>query len=251
MTTIDLNCDLGESYGAYTIGNDEALLQVATSANIACGFHAGDPHVMRQTVERALKLNIAIGAHPGFPDLNGFGRRSMALSPEEVYDIILYQVGALQAVVHAEGGHLSHVKPHGALYNMAAKDAALAVAVAGAIAAVDPSLILYGLSGSRLIEAGRAAGLKTASEVFADRTYQQDGGLTPRSHSDALITDERTALRQVLEMVKHGSVRTVQGNKIQICADTLCIHGDGAHALAFAKKIRESFEKEGIAVQPL
>lgn len=251
MTTIDLNCDLGESYGAYTIGNDEALLQVATSANIACGFHAGDPHVMRQTVERALQLNIAIGAHPGFPDLNGFGRRSMALSPEEVYDIILYQVGALQAFVHAEGGRLSHVKPHGALYNMAAKDAALAVAVAGAIAAVDPSLILYGLSGSRLIEAGRAAGLKTASEVFADRTYQQDGGLTPRSHSDALITDERTALRQVLEMVKHGSVRTVKGNKIQICADTLCIHGDGAHALAFAKKIRESFEKEGIAVQPL
>jgi len=251
MMTIDLNCDLGESYGAYTIGNDEGLLQVATSANIACGFHAGDPHIMRQTVKRALHYNVVIGAHPGFPDLNGFGRRSMALSPEEVYDIVLYQVGALQAFVHAEGGRLSHVKPHGALYNMAAREMTLAAAIAGAIAALDPSLVLYGLSGSRLIEAGGAAGLKTASEVFADRTYQQDGSLTPRGNRNALITDENAALRQALEMVKYGSVRTVQGNRIQIQADTLCIHGDGAHALAFAKRIRQAFEQEGITASPL
>jgi UPF0271 protein len=245
---VDLNCDLGESYGAYTIGQDAAILPFVTSANIACGFHAGDPEVMHKTVELALKSKVVIGAHPGLPDLVGFGRRNMAISPEEAYTMLVYQIGALAAFVKAAGGRMQHVKPHGALYNMAAKDAVLAQAIAQAVYDVDPALILYGLSGSKLVQAGAAAGLTTFHEVFADRTYQADGSLTPRKQPDALIRDDQTAISQVIRMVKEGTVVSQQGSEVKIQADTVCIHGDGAHALAFAKHIREVLAESGILV---
>lgn len=179
MYRIDLNCDLGESYGAYKLGVDEEMLGRITSANVACGFHAGDPGVMRRTVQMALKHGVAVGAHPGLPDLIGFGRRNMDISPREAYDMVVYQIGALAAFVQSEGGRMQHVKPHGALYNMAAKSKELSEAIAEAVYKVDPELILFGLSGSELVRAGERIGLKTANEVFSDRTYQQDGSLTP------------------------------------------------------------------------
>lgn len=251
MLKIDINCDMGESFGAYSIGQDSAIMPYITSANIACGFHAGDPDVMKKTVSQALEHRVSIGAHPGLPDLQGFGRRNMVLSPEEVYSIVVYQIGALNAFVEIEGGRLRHVKPHGALYNMAAADEQLARAIASAVKDVSSSLVLYGLAGSKLIEAGEKAGLPTASEVFADRTYTEKGMLTPRSLPDALITCEETALSQVTRMVKENKVRSTDGVDVAIQADTVCIHGDGAHALAFARLIKETFEKEAIEVRPI
>lgn len=248
MAKIDLNSDLGESFGAYTIGNDGKVLQFISSANIACGFHAGDPHVMKNTVQLALANNVAIGAHPGLEDLRGFGRRTMNITPEEAYDITLYQVGALAGFVKSEGGKLQHVKPHGALYNMAAKDAKLADAIAEAIYKLNPELILFGLSGSQLIKAGERIGLKTASEVFADRTYQSDGSLTPRSKPGAVITDDEKAIKQVLKMAKEGLVTTVEGKDIKVKADTVCVHGDGVKALEFTNRIRQALAKESITV---
>ncbi|WP_336882071.1 5-oxoprolinase subunit PxpA [Priestia koreensis] len=245
---VDLNCDLGESFGAYQIGNDQEILNYVTSANIACGFHAGDPSVMRKTVQFALANNVAIGAHPGLPDLVGFGRRNMAISSDEAYDMVLYQLGALNAFVQAEGGRLNHVKPHGALYNMAAKDPVLATAIAKAIAKFDGELYLYGLAGSELIKAGEEAGLRVRHEVFADRTYQEDGTLTPRSMANALITDAGDAIAQVVRMIKQGEVQTIQGQSIPIQADTVCIHGDGEHALQFAQNIGNVLQKEGIHI---
>ena len=247
--TVDLNCDMGESYGAYRIGNDEAILGYVTAANIACGFHAGDPAVMRKTVQLALQKGVAIGAHPGLPDLVGFGRREMAVSPEEAYEMTVYQIGALSAFVKAEGGVLHHVKPHGALYNMAAVNQPLAEAIAEAVFKVKPEAVLYGLSGSELIKAGEKLGLKTAHEVFADRTYQQDGTLTSRRQPDALISDQEEALGQVLRMVQEGKVMTLQGKDIAIQADTICIHGDGPHALAFAKLLHERLQQAGIKLK--
>ncbi|RZM29049.1 MAG: LamB/YcsF family protein [Pedobacter sp.] len=245
----DLNCDMGESFGAYTIGNDEAIMPFISSVNIACGFHAGDPATMKMTVKAAIKHNLKIGAHPGFPDLQGFGRREMKLSAVEIYNITLYQIGALSAFVKAEGSVLHHVKPHGALYNMAAVNHELADAIAEAVYAADPSLILYGLSGSELIKSAERKGLKVKNEVFADRTYQQDGTLTPRSHADALINDRETAILQVMRMVKEGVVNSCQGHEVAIRADTICLHGDGVHALEFAKEISHRFKQEGIIVR--
>jgi UPF0271 protein len=248
MTRIDLNCDFGESFGVYQLGEEEEILRYVTSVNIACGFHAGDPLVMRKTVQMALERKVAIGAHPGFPDLLGFGRRNIAVTSEEAYAYVVYQIGALAAFVKAEGGTMSHVKPHGALYNMAAKDAALAEAIAKAVYDVDPALILYGLAGSELIRAGKKIGLRTASEVFADRTYQQDGSLTPRSDPRALIVDEQEAVQQVLTMVKEKRVRSLQGIDVAIEAETVCIHGDGKKAVLFAKRLYEELRKEGLNV---
>ncbi|EID44692.1 hypothetical protein B4168_2746 [Anoxybacillus flavithermus] len=245
---VDLNCDFGESFGIYRLGEEKEILQYVTSVNIACGFHAGDPLVMRKTVQMALEQNVAIGAHPGFPDLLGFGRRNIAVTPDEAYAYVVYQVGALSAFVKAEGGTLTHVKPHGALYNMAAKDAVLAEAIARAVYDVDATLILYGLAGSELINAGKKIGLQTASEVFADRTYQQDGSLTPRSDPRALIVDEQEAVQQVLMMVKEKRVRSLQGNDVPIEAETVCIHGDGKKAVLFARRLYEALQKEGITV---
>lgn len=251
MQVIDLNCDMGESFGAYRLGCDDEMMNCVTSVNIACGYHAGDPGTMRRTVQLALKSGTAIGAHPGLPDLQGFGRREMAISPQEAYDLVLYQIGALQAFVRAEGGRLQHVKPHGALYNMAARDQALAEAIAEAVYRADPELILFGLSGSVLIAAGQRAGLRTASEVFADRTYQEDGSLTPRHRSDALITDTVAAVQQAIRMVSTGKVMTASGQEIQIEAQTICIHGDSPHALEFAVQIREALLSAGIRLQPV
>ncbi|NQF12867.1 LamB/YcsF family protein [Brevibacillus sp. HB1.3] len=248
MKTVDLNCDMGESFGAYQLGNDQEILSYITSANVACGFHAGDPATMRKTVQMALEAGVAIGAHPGFADLVGFGRRNMEISPEEAYDLVVYQIGALQAFVRAEGGVMHHVKPHGALYNMAATRPALAESIALAIYKVNPELVLYGLAGSELTRAGEKIGLITAHEVFADRTYQQDGTLTPRSQPNAMISDQQQSLQQVIRMVSDGRVPTQQGVDIPIQADSICIHGDGAHALAFAQSIREALSGAGITI---
>jgi len=246
---VDLNCDMGESYGTYRIGNDEAVFPYITSANIACGFHAGDAAVMKKTVKLALKYRVAIGAHPGLPDLQGFGRREMAISPEEAYDLVVYQIGALSGFVHSEGGVLRHVKPHGALYNMAAVNAGLAEAIAEAVYKVNPVLVLYGLSGSELTKAGSRIGLHVAQEVFADRTYQDMGTLTPRSHPSALIGNEDQAVAQSLRMVKEGLVTSINGIDVAIKADTICLHGDGEHAAPFAAKIHTLLKEENIGLQ--
>ncbi|MDQ0243646.1 UPF0271 protein [Bacillus fengqiuensis] len=251
MYQIDLNCDLGESFGAYKMGLDEDILSFVTSANIACGFHAGDPSVMRKTVGLSLQKGVKIGAHPGLPDLAGFGRRNMAISPQEAYDIVIYQIGALYGFIKAEGARMQHVKPHGALYNMAAKSKDLSEAIAEAVYRVDPQLILFGLAGSELVHAGEKIGLQTAHEVFSDRTYQQDGSLTSRSQSDALIHDDEQAVSQVIRMVKEGKVLSQQGTDVSVKADTVCIHGDGSKALVFARQIRDSLEAAEIAVKAI
>jgi UPF0271 protein len=248
MAAVDLNSDLGESFGAYTLGMDEQILGTISSCNIACGFHAGDPEVMEKTVLLALGHKVAIGAHPGLPDLLGFGRRNMAVTPKEVYTMMVYQIGALAAFVRAAGGVLRHVKPHGALYNMAAVDEKLAAAAAEAVYNVDPGLIFFGLAGSQMVRQAERLGLKTAQEVFADRTYQKDGTLTPRRQPGAMITDEEAAIAQVLGMVRDGTVRTLQGDTIAIKADTICVHGDGEQALLFARRIREKLTAEGVAI---
>ena len=240
---------MGESFGTWTLGNDTALMPFITSANVACGFHAGDPTVMKATVRAALKHQVAIGAHPGLPDLAGFGRRNLDISPEEAFDMTVYQLGALQAVVQAEGGRLHHLKPHGALYNMAATNAALAEAIAEAVYKVQPELRLYGLAGSELTKAGEKLGLRTAHEVFADRTYQANGTLTPRRQPDALITDTSVAIAQVLRLVQSGVVRTQQGQEVVIRADTVCLHGDGAHALEFAQRLSQELRAAGVRLQ--
>ncbi len=249
MQSIDLNCDMGEAFGNYPMPNDDILLDHITSANIACGFHAGDPEVMQHTVAMAIKKGVAIGAHPGLPDLQGFGRREMKISANEAYQMTIYQIGALYGFVKAAGGKLHHVKAHGALYNMAAKDPALAKAIVQAVHDFDSTLILYGLAGSEMIEAAKKIGIITASEVFADRTYQDDGSLTPRSQSNALITDEQQSIAQVLQMVKHQQVQSVSNKNIPLKAETLCLHGDGSHAVEFAKLINEKLEAEGITIK--
>ncbi|NML67164.1 LamB/YcsF family protein [Hymenobacter sp. RP-2-7] len=248
MKTIDLNCDMGESFGAWTLGDDAGVMPHITSANIACGFHGGDPSVMRRTVRLALQHGVALGAHPGLPDLVGFGRRDLAISPTEAFDMTVYQLGALQAVARSEGATLRHLKPHGAFYNMAATSAPLAEALAEAVYKVQPELVLFGLAGSQLTKAGEKLGLRTAHEVFADRTYQPDGTLTPRRQPDALITDSAQARAQALRMVQGGYVRTQAGQEIAIRADTVCLHGDGAHAVAFARELRAAFEQAGVKV---
>jgi UPF0271 protein len=248
MVNIDINCDLGEGFGIYQLGRDEEILDYVTSANIACGFHAGDPSIMRKTVKMALEKHVGIGAHPGFSDLAGFGRRAIDISPEEVYDLVIYQIGALQAFVKSEGGKLQHVKPHGALYNMAAKSFPISEAIAEAIYRVEPELILFGLAGSELIKAGKKIGLLTASEVFADRTYQEDGSLTSRREANALINEQNAAVNQVIRMINQGSVTTASGKDIPITADTVCIHGDNEKALDFARFISSCLNESGITV---
>ena len=237
---------MGESFGAWHLGHDAAIMPFITSANIACGFHAGDPAVMKRTVRLALRHSVAIGAHPGLPDLVGFGRRNMDISAEEAFDMTVYQLGALAAIVQAEGGALHHLKPHGALYNMAATNAVLAEALAEAVYKVQPELTLYGLAGSELTKAGEKLGLRTAHEVFADRTYQADGTLTPRRQPDALLTDAAAATAQVLRLVTEGRVRSQQGPDVALRADTVCLHGDGAHALEFAQQLNRALRAAGV-----
>ncbi|MFF5994762.1 5-oxoprolinase subunit PxpA [Lysinibacillus sp. KU-BSD001] len=251
MFRVDLNCDLGESFGRYRLGEQEEILKYVTSANIACGFHGGDPTVMRETVKLAIANGVKIGAHPGLPDLNGFGRREMNITPQEAYDMVIYQVGALQGFLTIYNETMQHVKPHGALYNMAAKNPAIAEAIAQAIYDISPSLVLFGLSGSELTKAGEKIGLQTAHEVFADRTYQQDGSLTSRKQPDALITDTEQAVNQVVRMVKEGMVLSQQQIDIPLQANTICIHGDGEHAVEFAKYIDEKLTENQITIRAI
>ena len=247
---VDLNCDLGESFGPYTLGDDRGVMGFITSANIACGAHGGDPGVMRTTVRLALEAGVALGAHPGFSDRAGFGRREISMPPEEVEDLVLVQIGALAAVARAEGGELRHVKAHGALYNMAARDRELAEAIARATASVDPGLVLFGLSGSALIDAGRAAGLRVASEVFADRAYTAGGGLASRAEPGAVIDDPARVLDRALGMVRDGAVTAVTGERIALTADTICVHGDTPGAAALAGRLRAGLEAAGVDVRP-
>ncbi|WP_321409852.1 5-oxoprolinase subunit PxpA [Tolumonas auensis] len=251
MAQVDLNCDMGESFGIYQMGTDSQIMPLVSSANIACGFHAGDPSVMRKTLEAAVAQGVALGAHPGLLDLVGFGRRNMQVSAQEAYDMVVYQVGALAGFAKAAGVSLHHVKPHGALYNMAAKDKALADAIARAVRDIDASLVLYGLAGSQLIQAGKNAGLRVASEVFADRTYQADGSLTSRSQPNALLQSDEEAVQQVLTMVMEKQVKAVTGEWVSLDADTICIHGDGAHALSFATKVRAALLQAGVEIKAM
>lgn len=243
MMNIDLNADLGEG-----CASDGELLTLISSANIACGFHAGDAQTMLTSVREALKNGVAIGAHPSFPDRENFGRTAMTLPVETVYAQTLYQIGALAAMARAEGGVMRHVKPHGMLYNQAAKDPQLADAIAKAVYACDPALILVGLAGSELVRAGERYGLVTRQEVFADRGYQADGSLVPRTQPGALIEDEDQSLAQTLGMVETGRVKSITGEWTSVVAQTVCIHGDGEHALAFARRLRSAFEARGITI---
>lgn len=242
---------MGESFGAWRMGRDAELMDYVSSINIACGFHAGDPTIIAETIKTAIKKGVSVGAHPSYPDLQGFGRREMALSPEEVFDVVLYQIAAVKGICEAYGIKLHHVKPHGALYNRAAKDPALAKAIVKAVKTLDKNLVFYGLAGSHLISEAEKIGLKTASEVFADRTYQPDGTLTPRTEPGALIENAERAVAQVLEMVKDQTVTAVGGEKISIKADTVCIHGDTPQAPEFARTIRERLIKNGIEVSAI
>jgi UPF0271 protein len=251
MNQIDLNCDLGESFGTYKLGMDEEVIPFVSSANIACGFHASDPVVMRKTVELAGKSGVCVGAHPGFPDLMGFGRRNMKVSPLEAKSYVQYQIGALHAFCQACGVRMVHVKPHGALYNMAGKDYGLAKAICEGIAEFDGSLILLALSGSEMIRAAKDTGLRAASEVFADRAYEEDGSLVARTKPGSMITDENEAIRRVVRMAKEGKVTTVTGKDISIQADSVCVHGDNAKALEFVQKIRAALTAKGIKIAPL
>lgn len=248
MLSIDLNCDMGESFGAWAMGNDTALMDVVSSINVACGFHAGDASTIRKTIETALNKRVAIGAHPGFPDLQGFGRREMSLSSQEVFDVVLYQISALKGMCEALGAKLNHVKPHGALYNLAAKNRETASAIAQAVKKIDSNLVFYGLSGSFLISEAEKVGLKTISEVFADRTYQPDGRLTPRSQPNALIENVEESCEQVLQMIREQIVTATSGEKVAIKAETICIHGDSAHALEFAKAVRSKLIENKIEI---
>ncbi len=245
MTTINLNADLGESFGAWTMGNDAALLQVINSANIACGFHAGDPVVMRETVRMAVANGVSLGAHPAFPDLQGFGRRAMQLSPKELEATILYQVGALQAMAAAEGGRVTHVKPHGALNNMACADEAMAATVARAVKALDRDLILLAPALSALERAGEAAGLRVAREFFADRSYQSDGQLTPRAQPGAVLHDAQACVDHVLHMLDANGIVTADGQRLPTRIDSICVHGDGPGAVAAAQAIRSALQAAG------
>lgn len=251
MYRVDLNSDLGESFGRYTLGMDDKIIPLITSANVACGYHASDPVVMAKTIASAKAAGIRVGAHPGFPDLMGFGRRNMNVTPEEAKAYVLYQLGALYAFCRAQGMELQHVKPHGALYNMAAKDYKLAQAICAAIREFDPGLIVLALSGGELAKAALDMGLPTALEVFADRGYEEDGTLVDRRKEGAMITDEEEAIRRVVRMVKEQKVTAVTGRDIPIKADSVCVHGDGVKALAFVEKIRQALADEGIAVCPL
>ena len=245
---IDLNSDLGESFGAYKLGMDSEILKFVSSVNIACGFHAGDPMVMDRTVEMALENNVKIGAHPGMPDLMGFGRRIMNITEEEARNYVIYQVGALKAFVESRGGKLNHVKAHGALYNMAAKDLKLSEAIVGAVKSIDPQLIIFGLPNSETEKAAVAAGLKFKNEVFADRGYTDEGVLVPRSQPGAFVKGAENCADRIAVMVQQGQVKSASGKIVQIKADTVCVHGDNDEALSFVKTLKERLENLGFII---
>ncbi len=241
MDRISINCDMGEG-----IGQDEDIIPYIQAANIACGYHAGDEDTMKRTIELAVKYKVAIGAHPSYPDRENFGRTDMILPLSEIYDMVTVQINRIRELSQAAGASLTHVKPHGSLYNMSARSITMADVLALAVKDVDEKLVVYSLSGWHLINSAKKIGLKTMSEVFADRTYADDGRLTPRRKPEALITETKKAVQQVMEMVKQGTVTSVSGKKFPIVAETICIHGDGEHAVEFAKAINEVLLKEKI-----
>ena len=245
---IDLNCDMGESFGPWPMGADEQVMPHITSANVACGAHAGDPVVMRRTVRMAKRAGVAVGAHPGFADLQGFGRREMIVDPAELEASLIAQIGALSALARAEDTTLQHVKPHGALYNMAARDRGLSDAIARAVAAVDRRLMLFGLPNSPMLDAARAAGLRVASEGFADRSYQPDGSLTPRSRSGAVIHDVDAVVARAVRMATEGVVLTADGDEVRLRVDTICVHGDTPGAAELVRRIRDGLRQASVSV---
>lgn len=249
MSCVDLNCDLGESFGAYTIGLDAQVIPHVSSVNIACGYHAGDPVVMEKTVALAKEHGVAIGAHPGFPDLMGFGRRPMNITPAEAGVYVKYQLGALLAFVKAQGLKLQHVKPHGALYNMAAKDETLAKAIAQSVASVDSNIRLMGLAGSLMLKEAEKAGLPVISEVFADRAYNDDGSLVNRKLPEAVIHDAQQAAARAVMMAKEHKVISINGKEILLQADSICVHGDNAQAIELVCTIRSALQAKGIAIK--
>jgi 5-oxoprolinase (ATP-hydrolysing) subunit A len=248
---INLNADLGESFGPWVMGDDDALLDVVTSANLACGFHAGDPDVMRRTVRACVAKGVSIGAHPGYHDLQGFGRRALKLSHAEIENLVAYQVGALAGVAALEGGKLTHVKPHGALNNQACADAGIAAAICRAVRGVDPDLILLAPAASALLAAGRAAGMKVIEEVFADRAYQDDGQLAPRGTPGAMVHGAENCAAHVQAMLAAGALIALSGKRIPTAIGSICVHGDGAEAVAVARHLRRALEAEGWRAVPL
>ena len=251
MKRIDLNCDMGESYGAWKMGMDAQIMPLISSANIACGFHAGDPATIRQTVKLAVEHGVAVGAHPSLPDLMGFGRRVMQIKPQEMYDLVLYQAGAVQAFVRAAGGRLHHVKCHGALYNMSADDLALSRAMAQAVKDLGGGVILYGLANSPMLAVAKELGLQVAGEGFADRGYTDAGRLAARGEAGGMIEDETRAVAQALTMIEAGYVTSLSGKQVPVTIDTLCLHGDQPGAVAFACALRESFSKRSISISSI
>jgi 5-oxoprolinase (ATP-hydrolysing) subunit A len=251
MRSIDLNCDLSESFGAWHCGDDEAVMPHVTSINIACGFHAGDPLTMQRTVARAVALGVAIGAHPGLPDKVGFGRRAIAISADELYADTLYQIGALAGIVQASGARLQHVKPHGALYHLVEQNADLAQAFCAAVRAFDPQLQLVGLSGGQLVAVGAAAGLAVAHEVFADRRYLANGQLVPRSQAGAVIDSPSAAAEQLGQLLAEGRVCAIDKQWVALRADTVCLHGDRPDAAAFAIKLRDELTQRGYQIRAM
>jgi UPF0271 protein len=248
MKKIDLNCDMGESYGAWKMGADADVMPFITSANIACGFHAGDPATIRKTVKLAVDAGVAIGAHPSLPDLMGFGRRAMKVSPQDMYDLVIYQAGAVEAFARAAGAKLHHVKCHGALYNMAAMDEGLSDAMVRAVKDLGSGVILYCLSQSKNFQLAKQANVPVAGEVFADRGYSDDGTLAPRDRPGGMIEDPQQSVKQVLGMIEEGYVTSLSGKRVPVAPDTLCLHGDQPGAVTFAKKLRETFKERGISV---
>ena len=249
--SIDINCDMGESFGRYTLGLDAEMISLISSANIACGFHAGDPSVMCTTVQLAVEHGVGIGAHPGFPDLAGFGRRNMNMLADELCDSIIYQVGALTAFAKVFDATLQHVKPHGALYNMAANDESLAKTIVEALLKINPDLILFGLAGARILDVAREAGLRVAREVFADRAYNEDGTLVSRNLEGSVICDSERVAERVLNMAHEGKVTAITGKDIELEFDTVCVHGDTAGAVEHARRIMQVLTQEGIEIVPI
>ena len=248
MRKIDLNCDMGESYGAWKMGADAEVMPFVSSANIACGFHAGDPATIRKTVRLAVDHGVAIGAHPSLPDIQGFGRRAMKITPQEMYDLVVYQAGAVEAFARAAGARLHHVKCHGALYNMAATDEGLSEAMARAVKDLGPEVFIYCLSGSKSLEKARSRNVKTCGEVFADRGYSDDGTLAPRDRPGGMIEEAAKAVKQALAMIEEGYVTSLGGKRVPVAADTLCLHGDQPGAVQFAVALRKAFLERNITV---
>ena len=248
MKTIDLNCDMGESYGAWKMGADADVMPFITSANIACGFHAGDPATIRKTVRLAVDRGVAVGAHPSLPDLMGFGRRVMRISPQDMYDLVVYQAGAVEAFARAAGAKLHHIKCHGSLYNMAANDEGLSDAMVRAVKDLGSGVILYCLSLSKNFELAKKANIPVIGEVFADRGYSDDGTLAPRDKPGGMIVDAAASVKQALAMIEEGYVTSLAGKRVAVVADTMCLHGDQPGAVAFAQNLRKAFSEKGITV---